>query len=160
MIQAQTIPGKFHKLLMDFANSKITMDGVLYGMLDIIERDVVGADEIIVIKEGATKREDNYKATRNEMRALQRKNIRSDDDDSIILPIALCIDDYRRSILTPNEDQVKQMSIDDTIELLVDAVEKYLLPRGRVTIAKKNKSELGMALSPLYEAQLKMLGIV
>ncbi len=157
----RTIPVKFRKLLIDFGNDKITMDAVLYGMLDIIESDVVGDDEVIENRrEGTRTQEDSYKAARNALRALQRKNIRSDEDESIILPIALCIDDYRKSILTPKDDQVKQLSVDDTIELLVDAVEKYLLPRGRATVAKKKKSELGLALMPLYESQLKMLGII
>ena len=156
----QTIPVKFRNLLIDFGNNKITMDAVLYGMLDIIENGVVGDDEVFENREGTRTQEDSYKAARNTLRALQRKNIRSDEDDSIILPIALCIDDYRRSILTPKDDQVKQLSVDDTTELLVDAVEKYLLPRGRAAMAKKNKSELGLALMPLYESQLKMLGII
>ncbi len=156
----QNIHVGFRKLLIDFGNDKITMDAVLYGMLDIIESNVVGDDEAIENREGTRTQEDNYKAARNALRALQRKNIRSDEDDSIILPIALCIDDYRRSILTPKDDQVKQLSVDDTIDLLVDAVEKYLLPRGHATVAKKNKSEIGIALTPLYESQLKMLGII
>lgn len=156
----QNISVKFRELLIDFGNNKISMDAVLYGMLDIIESDVVGADEAAENKEEAKTKEEDYKAARNALRALQRKNIRSDEDDSIILPIALCIDDYRKSILAPKNDQIKQLTVDDTTELLVDAVEKYLLPKGRATVAKKNKSELGMALTPLYESQLKMLGIM
>jgi hypothetical protein len=72
--------------------------------------------------------------------------------------IALVLDDYRISVTTQDEDLIKATSLDSTVELIISAIESYILPKGRDIVSSRDGSEMMLALVPLFSQQLASLG--
>jgi hypothetical protein len=128
-----------------------SMDPVMSSIVELIDTRVIGHDE---------QSNESNAVMRNEMRRLQRHILTTDEDGSLKLPIALCLDDYKNYLSKPEDDRVARMTVDTTSGLIIDAIEKYLLPKGREVLAKTSHGPVEAALIPLFKRQLKELGIV
>ena len=152
MIVKLTVADQIRHILDDYtASDGGSMDPILNNIIEIINDRIIGLDE----QSG-----ESDAVIRNEMRRLQRNILVTDDDSSIKLPIALCLDDYKKYLYTPVDDHIVQLTANTITELIVDAIEKYLLPKGREVLAKTSHGPVEAALIPLFKRQLKELGIV
>lgn len=152
----QSIPDTVKRLLREYGGG--SMDPTYFAIINLIDSELIGEDENAKDDDSNGTREMEI---RNIFRQKQREILHDEGDNSLKLPIALVLDDYRIATTTPREDQiVKPMSPEGTVELIIVAVESYLLPKGREVIAATDKPEIETALFPLFKTQLEALGII
>ena len=152
----QSIPDAVKSLLREYRGG--SMDPTYFAIINMVDTELIGEDEITKDAENNNTREMEI---RNIFRKKQRELLHSTEDDSLKLPIALVLDDYRIAVTTPEDDQiVKPMSLERAAELIIAATESYLLPKGREVVMVKNKPEIEIALTPLFKAQLEALGAI
>lgn len=152
----QSIPDAVKSLLREYRGG--SMDPTYFAIINMVHTELIGEDEITKDTENNNTREMEI---RNIFRKKQRELLHSTEDDSLKLPIALVLDDYRIAVTTPEDDQiVKPMSLERAAELIIAATESYLLPKGREVVMAKNKPEIEIALAPLFKAQLEALGAI
>lgn len=129
-------------LLNKFLKHEVEIDAVLFGIVKQIETFVIGADEEAI---------DDDVATRNALRAEQRKWLDLDSDESRILPIALYLDDFRINTARPSEDRVARLlSIEELSQSIADVLVQAFLPQDITSIPE------GMQL--FYNEQKRKIG--
>lgn len=149
MIVKLTVADQIRHILDDYTTSDGgSMDPIMNSIIEIINDRIIGLDE----QSG-----ESDAAIMNEMRQLQRNILVTDDDSSLRLPIALCLDDYKKHQFTPADDHTIQLTVNTTTGLIVDAIEKYLLPQGREIVNGHIAGKTVLALRPLFRRQLEEL---
>ena len=157
MRKTENIPRTVRRLLSDYTGG--SMDPIWSEIIDTIENELIGKNESV--KDRKLEYETAQAiALRNAIRQRQREALRYESMDKFTArgAIALVLDDYRISVTTQDDDLIKATSLDSTVELIISAIESYILPKGRDIVSSRDGSEMMLALVPLFSQQLASLG--
>ena len=159
MKKTKNIADATQRLLAEYKGG--SMDPIWHEIIDMIDKEVIGNDEVIKKSENISRVEENDMAVRNIVRKKQRELLHDENEETITArgAIALVLDDYRISATTPEGDSYMRTSLDRAVGLIISAIESYVLPKGREFVEGKGSPDLAAALVPLYMQQLEVLGI-